>query len=372
MSLRTLAIHLPQFHPIAENDAWWGKGFTEWTNVSRAKALFPGHRQPRTPGDLGFTDLRLAETRQAQADLAREYGLHGFCYYHYWFEGRRLIERPVNEILASGQPDFPFSLCWANETWSRRWLGEEREVLLKQTYSAADHAKHARWLAAAFADPRYVCVEGRPVFLIYRPLDIPDLQASLDIYREVVSREMGRDPFLVAVDSHRPGHDFRQEGFDFTMNFRPQLGLIPGVADDGFQWRRWWHNRQLGVASGTLKAIDYADFVARMDAIAPKHDQFFPSVFVDWDNTPRRGQRGVVVTGGSPQRFHEQLTRAANAAKSREGDKQILFVNAWNEWAEGNNLEPDITQGRAYLEALRSGLRGESFAAQPPASKGRV
>jgi lipopolysaccharide biosynthesis protein len=365
MTVRALAIHLPQFHPIKENDEWWGKGFTEWTNVSRARPLFPGHRQPQVPADLGYTDLRLAETRQAQAEMARRYGVHGFCYYHYWFEGHRLIERPVNEILASGEPDFPFSLCWANETWSRRWLGEEREILLKQTYSPADHERHARWLAAAFADKRYVRVHDRPIFLIYRPLDIPDLKASLDIYRRVVEQEMGRDPFLVAVDSHRPGHDFRAEGFDYSMNFRPQLGLIPGVTEDGFRWRRWWQNRQLGVRSGRLKAISYDEFLSRMQAIEPKHDKYFPSVFVDWDNTPRRGERGVVVVGGSPERFRAQVGHAVQVARTRPEPERVVFINAWNEWAEGNKLEPDQQYGHAYLEALRAGLADE-----PSSSKG--
>ena len=360
MSVRTLAIHLPQFHPIRENNEWWGEGFTEWTNVSKARPLFKGHLQPQVPADLGYTDLRLAETRSAQADLARQYGVHGFCYYHYWFEGRRLIERPVNEILSSEQPDFPFSLCWANETWSRRWLGEDREVLLKQTYSPADHERHARWLSTAFGDRRYLRVYNRPIFLIYRPFDIPDLQASLDIYRRVIDGEIGCNPFLVAVDSHRPGYDFRMVGFDYSMHFRPQLGLIPGVTEDGFKLQRWWKNRQLGVQSGRLKVIDYDDFLSRMSAIQPKHDSYFPSVFVDWDNTPRRGDRGVVVVGGSPARFHEQVRQAVDVVLQRPEQEQLLFVNAWNEWAEGNKLEPDQQHKHAYLSALRDALQQQT------------
>src|SRR5690349_15951572 len=166
ISIRPIAFYLPQFHPIPENDLWWGTGFTEWTNVAGARPLFPGHYQPHVPADLGFYDLRLPETRAAQAALARQYGLSGFCYYHYWFAGRRLLERPVNDILASGQPDFPFCLCWANEAWSRRWLGEARDVLMPQQYSVDDDLQHIRWLARAFADPRYVRVNGRPIFLV--------------------------------------------------------------------------------------------------------------------------------------------------------------------------------------------------------------
>src|SRR5258706_12364194 len=153
---RLIAFYLPQFHPIPENDKWWGQGFTEWTNVAQARPLFPGHYQPQMPADLGFYDLRLPETRIAQAELARKYGIEGFCYWHYWFEGNRLLERPFQEVLASGEPDFPFCLAWANETWSRRWLGEERDILQEQTYSTDDEVQHARWLSAAFADSRYI------------------------------------------------------------------------------------------------------------------------------------------------------------------------------------------------------------------------
>lgn len=365
MTLRTLAIHLPQFHPIPENDAWWGKGFTEWTNVARAVKLFPGHAQPRIPADLGFVDLRLPEARAAQAALARSFGIDGFCYYHYWFEGRRLIERPVNEILSSGEPDFPFCLCWANETWSRRWLGEEREILMKQTYSLQDHEKHARWLCAAFADRRYVRVHGRPLFLVYRPLDIPDLERALAIYRETTLRELGCDAYLVGVDGHRSGVDFRAHGFDHTMNFRPQLGFVPDVMGDAFSLRRMIRNLRLRTIDGHLKTIDYAEFVDRMEAAVPAHDHYFPSVLVGWDNTARRGNKGVVVTDPSPAVFRRQVERAIGRLAGKPAEEQLLFVNAWNEWAEGNHLEPDLQTGRAYLEALKAALERPAL---PPQS----
>lgn len=356
MSVRTIAIHLPQFHPIRENDEWWGKGFTEWTNVTRAVKRFARHEQPRLPADLGFVDLRLPEAREAQAALGRSFGVHGFCYYHYWFEGSRLIERPVNDMLALGEPDFPFSLCWANETWSRRWLGEEREILIKQTYSMKDHLDHARWLCGAFADKRYIRVHGRPLFLVYRPLDIPDLARALAAYRETVMRELGCDIYLVGVDGHHPGTDFRQHGFDHSMNFRPQLGLVPGVLEEGFCSKRLLRNLRLGTLNGRLKTIDYAEFMARMEANMPPHDHYFPSVLVGWDNTARRGEKGVVVTDASPALFQQQVTTALKTVARKPKEEQLLFVNAWNEWAEGNHLEPDLRHGRAYLEALRAAL----------------
>jgi lipopolysaccharide biosynthesis protein len=363
MTVRALAIHLPQFHPIPENDKWWGRGFTEWANVTRAAKRFARHEQPRIPADLGFVDMRVPETRAAQAALARSFGIHGFCYYHYWFEGRRLIERPVNEILASGDPDFPFCLCWANETWSRRWLGEEREILMKQTYSMKDHLDHARWLCAAFADRRYVRVHGRPLFLVYRPLDIPELERALAVYRETVLRELGCDPYLVGVDGHKPGQDFRSHGFDHAMNFRPQLGLVPGVVQEGFSLRQMLRNLRLRTLNGHLKTIDYGDFIARMETNAPRHDHYFPSVLVGWDNTARRGNKGIVVTDAKPALFHRQVITALQTVASKPADEQLLFVNAWNEWAEGNHLEPDLRHGSAYLQALRAALESRPLPA---------
>ena len=203
--VRLVAFYLPQFHPIPENDAWWGKGFTEWTNVAKSVPIFPGHYQPHFPADLGFYDLRLAESRQAQADLATKYGLSGFCYYHYWFSGKRLLERPFSEVLSSGKPELPFCLCWANETWSRRWLGEETAVLQKQSYSDADDLEHARALLPAFADRRYLTVDGRAIFLVYRPHDLPHPQRTTDVFRQVGVSHGLPEPYLVGVDAHRPG-----------------------------------------------------------------------------------------------------------------------------------------------------------------------
>ena len=210
---RLIAFHLPQFHPILENDQWWGKGFTEWTNVARAKPLFRGHYQPRLPADLGYYDLQGAETRQAQAELATAYGIEGFCYWHYWFHGIRLLERPVDEILASGEPDFPFCLAWANESWSRSWLGDKREVLIEQKYSEQDDRVHARWLAKAFADPRYIHVNGRPLLVVYKPMDLPEAKRTTEIFRDECRRLGQPEPYLVGIDAHCPGTDMRSARF---------------------------------------------------------------------------------------------------------------------------------------------------------------
>jgi len=350
--MRFIAFYLPQFHPIPENDAWWGKGFTEWTNVSRTDPLFPGHYQPQIPADLGFYDLRLEETRIAQAELAREYGISGFCYYHYWFNGKQLLERPCNEVLASGKPDFPFCLCWANETWSRRWLGEESHILMKQEYSAADDRAHAQALLPALADPRSIRVEGRPLFLIYRPKDLPDPQRTTDTFRQACLHNGLPEPYLVGVNAHCREQDCRLLGFDHTLDFRPSLGTLPGAFREGGNWRKLLRNLRQGIFSAKLNVYEYEEAIAHMER-DPADFAKIPSVFVGWDNTPRRGAKSIIVRDTTPKRFEEYLAAAVGKADTTGTDGKLVFINAWNEWAEGNHLEPDQKFGRAFLEAVK-------------------
>src|SRR6266581_5637616 len=222
MDPRVIAFYLPQYHPIPENDAWWGRGFTEWTNVTKARALFRGHYQPHLPADLGFYDLRLAETREAQAELAREHGIHGFCYYHYWFNGRRLLERPFDNVLASGKPDFPFCLCWANESWTKAWDGCG-DYLIEQQYSELDDRRHMRWLVKAFDDKRYIRIDGKPLFLVYRASDLPDSLKTTTIWREEAKKSGVGEIFLAAVESNFPEErrDPTKLGFDAAVEFQP-------------------------------------------------------------------------------------------------------------------------------------------------------
>ena len=333
---RVIAFYLPQFHPVPENDSWWGKGFTEWTNVARATPLFPGHYQPRLPSDLGFYDLRVPEVREKQAELADRFGIEGFCYWHYWFHGTRLLERPFEEVLASGEPNFPFCLSWANETWSRRWLGEERDVLLAQTYSAEDDRNHARWLVQAFVDPRYIRVDGRPLFLIYNPGDLPSPEATTAVIRQESRRHGLDDPYLVGVCSHSQ-RDWQRHGFDANLDFEPQLGVLPGPLDDG------------------LKIYDYTLGRKRMVSRARDYPSI-PCVVVSWDNTPRRGNDGIVFINSTPEAFEAGLRDAIASVEHEPAGRRLVFVNAWNEWAEGNHLEPDQRHGRAYLEAVERAL----------------
>lgn len=354
--LKYLAIHLPQFHPVGENDEWWGKGFTEWRNVTRARPMFPGHRQPHLPGDLGFYDLRLPEAREAQAELAGEYGIDGFCYYHYWFHGRRLLERPVNEIVASGKPDFPFCLFWANESWEGRWHGVagERKTLVKQEYSAEDDLAHFRWLAPVMADPRYIKVSGRPVFLIYRPMDLPDPRRTVESWKSEALRLGMGEPYLIASDSHAYCRNLTELGFDAVLQFLPQLHALGFTGTPRLKSRlaRVARNLSRGVASLSLNTCDYREALDKMvrEVSWPAHKMIFPA----WDNTPRAGKRGVVIVGSSPDRFYQAVLEMSRwTIDNLQQDRRFLFLNAWNEWAEGNHLEPDLAYGRGYLDAVR-------------------
>lgn len=319
--------------------------------MQRAKPLFRGHDQPRVPADLGYYDLRDPEARAAQADLAAEHGIEAFCYWHYWFEGKRLLERPFEEVLRTGEPSFPFCLAWANESWSRRWLGEERDILQKQTYSERDDAEHARWLVGAFADDRYLRVDGRPLYLIYRPRHLDDARRTVEALRAECSRAGVGEPYLIGIDAHCPGYDCRELGFDSTLAFAPQLDALPNYADDGPTRSKLLRNLRRGVPSATLKIYDYAEARRLMEAIE-RDFPFHPSVFAGWDNSPRRGRDGVIVTDLTPERFEVAVRAAAALVAERPVEEQLVFLNAWNEWAEGNYLEPDRTSGRGLLEAV--------------------
>lgn len=355
-NLTYIAVHLPQFHPIPENDEWWGRGYTEWRNVSRARPLFPGHYQPHLPGDLGFYDLRLPEAREAQAELASAYGIDGFCYYHYWFLGRRLLERPVNEILRTGKPDFPFALFWANESWEGRWHGvaDERRTLVRQDYSPEDDLNHIRCLAEAMGDPRYISVSGRPIFVIYRPLDLPAPARTIDVWKSEAVRLGLKEPYLIASDSHAYGMDLTGLGFDAVVQFLPQLGVLDYFRERTIKWlaRRGLSNLRRGIVSSHIYVCDYGEALRKMLRDVPwqAHKMIFPG----WDNTPRAGKNGIVMLGSSPDRFYKGLLEMSKWTLAHlADDRRIVFLNAWNEWAEGNHLEPDLRFGTGYLEAVR-------------------
>ena len=367
--LRAIAFFLPQFHPVPENDHFWGTGFTEWRNVVQARPRFAGHVQPHLPADLGFYDLRLPEVRAAQAQLARNAGLHGFCYYHYWFGGQRVLHRPVDDMLRLGEPDFPFMLCWANENWTRAWDGGAQDVLLAQDYSDADTIAHATHLAPAFSDPRYIRHEGRPVFAVYNVDDLPDPVRWASIFRET-SLKHGNDPYLIRVeryldrDQRAPsalGFDAALEFQPFSRNFRrwqksrPDLKrhLARRVAN---RLRKDWQALQSWRRFDTH--YDMEAFVA-FDTCQPTPDYpCFPGVCPSWDNSARRPKgQGIIFRNSSPDLFADWIRAKCRAAP----EAPFLFVNAWNEWAEGNHLEPCLTHGHDWLNALSRSLNVQAF-----------
>jgi lipopolysaccharide biosynthesis protein len=357
-NVRLIAFYLPQFHPIPENDERWGKGFTEWRRVVQARPLFPGHYQPHLPADLGFYDLRVAEVREAQAAMARAYGIHGFCYYHYWFNGKRKLQRPFEEVLAAGKPDLPFCLCWANDNWTRVWDGKSHEILEEQHYGDDDDRAHIRALIPAFRDPRYIRIDGKPLFLIYRSENFPDPRRSRHIWCEEMRRAGLGELYLARVESFIGGVDPRESGFDGAVEFAPdwrnmgRLKLFHG----------WESLSKLGLlprAYTTLHVCDYEFMMRRMlEKPWPEYD-FFRGVTPGFDNTARRGETAAVFVNSSPAKYQEWLARAVADTKSRyQGDHRLVFVNAWNEWGEGNHLEPDLKYGHAFLDATVNALAG--------------
>lgn len=355
--VRLIAFYLPQFHPIPENDAWWGRGFTEWRNVARGRPMFPDHYQPHVPADLGFYDLRLAETRQRQAELARASGIHGFCYYHYWFHGKRLLYRPFDEVLASGEPNFPFALCWANDPWSRRWDGREDELLQAQTYSARDDRAHIQWLLPALSDPRAITVDGKPLFLVYRASHLPEPTRTCETWRHEVGRAGLPGIHLVAVETAwELGWDATEVGFDAKVLFQPQFGwLMTHVTPR--------HGRVEVPGKDDLQVYDYDVVCSAVAELEPVNYRRYECVFPGWDNTSRVGERAVVIHNASPASYEAWLRGAIERVAVDPLDHRLIFVNAWNEWAEGCHLEPDLRHGHAFLNATKRAIRSRPGAA---------
>jgi len=355
--VKAIAFFLPQFHPTPENDQWWGKGFTEWRNVTRAEPQFPGHYQPHLPADLGFYDLRLPEVRAAQAAMAREYGITGFCYYHYWFNGRRILERPFNEILASSEPDFPFCLCWANENWSRAWDGGTRNLLLEQHYSDEDDVAHIHSLLPALRDPRYIRIDGRPLLLIYRTELLPDPARTAATWRRV-ARESGLgEIYLARVENFVAGVDPGSIGFDAAIEFSPDNREVGQPVYSGAITKTLSRCGILPRAYARHTVLRYPVIAeSRMKRPIPPYKRF-RCVTPMWDNVARRKAGGRILVGSTPARYRRWLEMAARQTLERfTGDERIVFINAWNEWAEGCHLEPDQKHGHAYLEATRDAL----------------
>lgn len=375
MKARVIALYLPQFHPIPENDEWWGEGFTEWTNVKKAKPLCKGHVQPRIPADLGYYDLRDPEIRERQALLAREAGIEGFCYYHYWFgEGRQLLERPFNEVLASGKPDFPFCICWANHDWTNKsWKKSATQkggsMIMQMRYSMDDHIKHFYSLLPAFKDKRYITVDGKPLFAVWAPRNIPQAKEFISKWREL------------AVENGLPGIHF--VGYTANANKRLPDGqysmyatdkaevFYNSVLDLGFdavissgltraqaayqgRWRLAWNVLTYKTFLPSKANINYAPLMKHYYVEEDAWENVYPTLLPQWDRTPRAGSKTEYLINSSPERFQDTIKEALSLIKDKKEEHKILFLKAWNEWGEGNYVEPDQQFGHGWLDAIRN------------------
>lgn len=381
---RVIALYLPQFHPIPENDRWWGKGFTEWTNVASAKPLFRGHYQPRIPADLGFYDLRLPEVREKQAELAKDAGIEGFCYWHYWFgNGKQLLERPFKEVLISGRPDYPFCLGWANHSWTNvTWQknGRKPSMLMEQRYEGEkDYRKHFIALLPAFKDQRYICIDGKPLFLIYAPLDVPNVTKFLRLWRKLAIENGLRGIHFVghteSSSSWRMLDDGKRKrvipkidnagviyntilnlGFDAVMS----SGKKRAEMAVGGKYQRIFEIliRKIGL-NGTPKTYDYNDIMKNYYVPEDAWETVYPTLLPQWDRSPRTGNAVDIYINSTPNAFKKSVVQAINLIRNKAYEHQILFLRSWNEWAEGNYMEPDLKFGRGYIDSLKSALNQE-------------
>lgn len=382
---RVIAFYLPQYHPIPENDNWWGKGFTEWTNVAKAKPLFKGHHQPHIPADLGFYDLRMPEIREQQAELAREAGIEGFCYWHYWFgKGKRLLERPFNEVLQSGKPDFPFCLGWANETWSNRsWNAKSKSIkdatLMEQTYIVSEYEDHFYDVLPAFRDSRYITVDGKPLFVVFSPYAIPNLEEFIQRWRKLADknglkgihfvgitnnislREIGSyntgAPRVPSFDEAALHYNYLlNKGFD-AINSRGQLRAEMIVGGKYKMALKQALANYLKI--DMLMKYEQSSINKNLFVKEDSWDNAYPTIIPNWDRSPRSGRKAIVYTNSTPEVFEKQVKDALNLVKEKKDEHRIIFLKSWNEWGEGNFMEPDLEYGHGYLDALKRQLLGE-------------
>lgn len=345
--VRLIASYLPQFHPTKENNEWWGPGFTEWTNVGKAKALFKDHYQPRVPADLGYYDLRLEEVRIQQAEMAINAGIESFCYWHYWFgNGKTILDLPFKAILNSGKPGIGFCLGWANESWSGIWHGAGNEILLEQTYPGIeDYEAHFNYVLRAFRDIRYTLVDGKPVFMVYKPFNIPDTDLFISLWRELAHKHGLKGIYLIAQTTYE--HEYQKLldlGYD-AVNLvrlydyeRKEISLVKR----GFK----------RIFNG-LRVYNYSEAMNYFIDDLEIQTNCIPTIIPNWDHSPRSGVRGYILHDSTPELFDKHIKQVYKIIENKPEDLRISFVKSWNEWGEGNYLEPDLVHGNKYLEVLR-------------------
>ncbi len=370
---RIIAFYLPQFHPVPENDKMWGKGFTEWTNVAKAKPLYRGHYQPQIPADLGFYDLRLPETRIAQAEMAKKYGIEGFCYWHYWFgNGKRILERPFNEVLNSGEPDYPFCLGWANHSWSNKtWQKSkhfEKDItFLKQTYPGdEDYILHFNTILPALKDHRYITVDGKPLFLIFDPEALPDPKHYIELWQDLAKKNGLPGIYFVARVSSMGRLSLNNIVNKDEIHERYQKFLDLGFDAINSDMQRYAETKVIGFSRKAIRAIirriagnftalryDYNKIMDNFYCDEEKREEVHPQIIPRLDRTPRSGKDARIYSNSTPEKFGRSVEKALQLIKNKKDEHKILFLQAWNEWGEGNYMEPDIKYGTGYLDVLR-------------------
>ncbi len=380
MKARVIAYYLPQFHPIPENDAAWGKGFTEWTNVAQARPLFRGHYQPRIPADLGFYDLRLPEIREQQAELAREAGVEGFCYWHYWFgNGKMLLQRPFEEVLSSGKPDFPFCLAWANHDWTTgTWQngGGTRMIARQEYLGEEDYRAHFEYCLPAFRDKRYVRVDGKPLFTIYDVYNFPQLPQFIELWRKLASESGIGDIFFVGFCKPTSTKRRRDDGTIERVlpnlkssadvyNRLLSLGLDALTPDGRPLAEMRYAGKYRRLIRATLQKylpwlpaqrFDYSKVMPYYYATEDAWENIFPSIMPQWDRSPRSGITNGIYVNSTPQNFKKHVEQALTLLKDKQPEHRILYLRSWNEWAEGNYMEPDVKYGHGFLDALKAAI----------------
>lgn len=360
---RIIAFYLPQYHPTPDNDKWWGKGFTEWTNVGKAKPLFRGHYQPKVPADLGYYDLRLPEARAAQAELAKEAGIEGFCYYHYWFgDGKQELELPFNEVVRTGEPDFPFCLCWANESWHAKFWDKDgkassKKLLIEQQYLGhEDNVKHFYSLLPAFKDKRYMTVDGKLIFVIYKPFEF-DVSEFIQDWQQLAA-ENGLKGFYFIALLNGPHWNLSKDKIEkaLILGFDAVNTVRLGCAYSQRSFCKKVIQRIYRILTRMPILARYEDafpqFIAKDDEIS----NVYPTIIPNWDHTPRSGRNGYVLIDSTPELFRKHIRQVLDIVMGKKEHDRIIFLKSWNEWGEGNYMEPDLKYGKRYIEALQQEL----------------
>ncbi|UOA08278.1 glycoside hydrolase family 99-like domain-containing protein [Methylobacter sp. S3L5C] len=356
---RIIAFYLPQFHPIPENNKWWGKGFTEWTNVGKAIPLFKGHYQPRVPADLGYYDLRMPEVREAQAEMAREAGIEGFMYWHYWFgNGKMVLERPFKEVLKSGKPDFPFALGWANHLWrTHDWnptsLEHKEAIIAEQLYPGEkDYTDHFFYVLDAFKDKRYLTIDGKPIFYIFDPTASPEISKFISLWRKL------------ALENGLPGIHFIGRSHGWLSKNKVILDVGVDSVNSVGEWRaesivsgKWLNMLRHTIVEKfgglILKKYSYKEISKYLFTKEDEAENIYPSIVPQWDRSPRSGRKAIIYYGSTPELFGQHLEDALNRIKNKQDEHKIIFLKSWNEWGEGNYVEPDLKFGKGYLNEIK-------------------